>query len=619
MRRRASFYAVLLYGVTVPNAYPQPAPLSTLENKGLLFAAADLTTNGVPGLTNGAPKLMVSAVSAFSAQGGRVALVTTQVWARTYTGSGAGGYADGASKVVADSHSNVYVTGSSYQPGTLADFTTIKYGANGTALWTNRYDGPAHLNDGGKFLGLDGDDNVYVAGGSAASNSVQDIAVVKYSASGACMWTNRYNSYGTNFEQMSGLAVDQAGNSYISFSTFIPGGPPSSCVTLKYDSLGHPVWTNRYNAAPGGPDTAIDVAVDLAGNVLIAGRTYAGRALFGADFGFGFGTLKYSPNGACLWTNRYTRAHDDNPRAMVLDRSGNVTVTGESYGNYSNLYATVSYSPTGAPVWTNLLAGPGYSGGYVLLAASPAGEVYFAGGSPGSAQPNDMTLVKFSSQGAPLWTNRLYYSNLAERPIVAMAVDSAGGCHVAGYSAAPDSEYWDYVTVKYASGGGVLWTNRFDGAGHSDDIPFDITVDGAGNVFVTGESQGGVSYYDFATVKYGDYLSYHPPENFVGEDSFAFTATDYLGNSTTGVVVVAVRAPALQFNTQPAYPTLTADGFRSRVDGAVGTNPVILLASTNLVNWNAIATNPAASGSVEFLDLATTNSARRFYRAFQVQ
>jgi hypothetical protein len=619
MQRPALFCALFLFVVAVPFAHPQPAPLSTLENKSLVFAAADLTTNGVQGLTNGAPRLMISAVGASSTHGGRVALVNTQVWAKTYSGSGAGGYFDGASKVIADSHGNVYVTGSSYQPGTLADFATMKYGASGTALWTNRYDGPAHLNDGGRFLGLDGDDNVYVAGGSEASNSIQDIALVKYSAAGTSMWTNRYNSYGTNFEQMSGLAVDKAGNAYITLSTFIQGGPPSAYVTLKYEPLGHPVWTNRYNAAAGGPDTAIDVGVDSEGNVLVAGTTYGGRAFFEADFGFGLGTLKYGPDGARLWTNRYTRAHDDNARAMAVDRIGNVTVTGESYGNYSNLYATVSYSPTGTPLWTNLLAGPEYSGGYVLLSASPAGEIYFAGGSPGSSQPNDMTLVKFSSQGVPLWTNRLYYSDQAERPIMAMAVDSAGGCCVAGYSAVPDSEYWDYVTVKYDSNGVVLWTNRFDGAGHSDDIPYDITVDGAGNVYVTGESQGGVSYYDFATVKYADYLSYSPPANFVGEDSFAFTATDYLGNSSTGMVVVTVLAPALQFNTESSFFSLTANGLRLRVDGAVGTNPVVLFASTNLINWGSIATNPAVSGSVQFLDPALTNSAKRFYRAFQAQ
>jgi len=58
-----------------------------------------------------------------------------------------------------------------------------------------------------------------------------------------------------------------------------------------------------------------------------------------------------------------------------------------------------------------------------------------------------------------------------------------------------------------------------------------------------------------------------------------------------------------------------------RVESALGTNPVILYASTNLVHWGAILTNPPMSGALPFtfIDPAVTNHPRRFYRAFQAQ
>ena len=45
-----------------------------------------------------------------------------------------------------------------------------------------------------------------------------------------------------------------------------------------------------------------------------------------------------------------------------------------------------------------------------------------------------------------------------------------------------------------------LWTNRHDGPANGDDQASAITMDGAGNVFVTGYSQNGTEH-DYATIK----------------------------------------------------------------------------------------------------------------------
>lgn len=86
---RISFVLVLPFlAVVGVVAVAQPGPLATLQNSNLFFAAVTLTTNGVPGLTNLAPQLMVSGVSAASAHGGSVSLVNTQAWVRRYNGPG---------------------------------------------------------------------------------------------------------------------------------------------------------------------------------------------------------------------------------------------------------------------------------------------------------------------------------------------------------------------------------------------------------------------------------------------------------------------------------------------------------------------------------------------------
>lgn len=59
---------------------------------------------------------------------------------------------------------------------------------------------------------------------------------------------------------------------------------------------------------------------------------------------------------------------------------------------------------------------------------------------------------------------------------------------------------------------------------------------------------------------------------------------------------------------------MTADGFKMQLSGPARYD-VVILASSNLLDWIAIATNASSSGVVNFTDKSATNGSARFYRA----
>jgi GH25 family lysozyme M1 (1,4-beta-N-acetylmuramidase) len=582
-------------------------PLIALQNSNLFVPASDLTRNGVPGLTNPVSKYTVTRVATNSAQAGRVILVNTQIWAQRYDN---GLTPDGSLKVVTDTNGNVIVTGYSRDPATDYDFLTIKYTSDGTALWTNRLDGAAHGQDVGRFLAVNLAGDVYVAGDSINQSNITHVMTVKYLANGMPAWTNTFSTVVTSNTYPIGLAVHgPTGDAYVLCSD--SNGNDDQFITVKYSSAGTAIFTNRFRAPNSNEDEAHDIVVDNGNNVYVTGAS----RILGSNT---VTTLRLPGNGSLGWTNYFTKVGTELGTGLLVDAGTNVIVGSLSRPGSGQLaYITFKYTSAGVPVWTNSLPAPD-NANFPVLAVDKTGSVFVVGSTPVTNfnLDTDITSVKLSSAGVPLWTNR-FFERASERPFAITTVDPSGNLFVATYSGTNFAGL-DFITIKYASDGTAVWTNRYDGPENHRDTPFGIATDLAGNVYVTGSSPGLGTDYDFATVKYGaDSILYQPPTNYIGADTFVFSAADNLGNSATALMGVAVVSPVLRFRTNSIQ--LAGEGFRVRLDGARGTNPVVIDASSDLASWNPLVTNPPVYGSVQVLDPAATNFVRRFYRASQAQ
>ena len=192
---------------------------------------------------------------------------------------------------------------------------------------------------------------------------------------------------------------------------------------------------------------------------------------------------------------------DDYARAVAVDGSNNVIVTGYRWQRSDYDYATIKYSSAGVPLWTNRYNGPGNGDDEpTAVAVDGSNNVIVTGYSIGSGGYYDYATIKYSSAGVPLWTNRYNGPGNGDDRATAMAVDGSNNVIVTGYSTGSGSGY-DYATIEYSSAGVPLWTNRYNGPGNGDDEANAVAVDRGGNVFVTGSSLGSRSGNDFATLK----------------------------------------------------------------------------------------------------------------------
>ncbi|KPK63596.1 hypothetical protein AMJ83_06105 [candidate division WOR_3 bacterium SM23_42] len=316
-------------------------------------------------------------------------------WVARYNGPG-NDY-DAAYAIAVDAACNTYVTGqsdASYTCDTSEDYATVKYNSSGVEQWVARYNGPGNSTDWASAIVLDAGGSIYVTGGSTGSGTGFDYATVKYEASGVEQWVARYNGPVNGYDVAYAIAVDNAGCIYVAGYS-VGSGTSEDYATVKYDSLGVEQWVARYNGPGNGTDWASAIALDAAGNTYITGRSE------GSGTGYDYATVKYDPSGAEQWVARYNGPGSDwdQANAIAVDNAGNIYVTGYSAGSgTSEDYATIKYDPLGVEQWV-MRYDAGVGDFANDLAIDSDGNAFVTGRSWGPSNNDDYATVKYSTTG----------------------------------------------------------------------------------------------------------------------------------------------------------------------------------------------------------------------------
>jgi Beta-propeller repeat len=421
----------------------------------------------------------------------------------TYLG---GSGVDQGRGIAVDGAGNAYVTGftssldfpagssiqTGYAGGTFDAFVT-KINAAGSARVYSTYLG-GQVTDEGTAIAVDGAGNAYVTGytnsydfptskaiQSAFALGAEDAFVTKIDAAGSTLVYSTYlGGGGTDLGQ--GIAVDSAGNAYVTGYTNSNDFPTAHPLQMSNGGNGFDAFVTKINAAGSayvystylggsGDDFGQGIAADSAGNAYATGFTYS------------------------------TNFPTTNPLQP-------------NFGGFTDVFVTKINAAGSARVYSTYLGGSGPDVGQGI-AVDGAGNAYVTGYTISIDFPkvnplqtahggiaNDAFVTKINAAGSAL-VYSTYLGGSGDDRGAGIAVDRAGNAYVTGSTSSTDFPTTKplqisngggldaFVTEINAAGSAYVYSTYVGGSG--DDFGAGISVDGAGNAYVAGTT-GSVNF-----------------------------------------------------------------------------------------------------------------------------
>lgn len=260
-------------------------------------------------------------------------------------------------------------------------------------------------------------------------------------------------TYAQNGNKLSSSYSRQ--NEHFGFS--VPEGNQAMAFTIDPDLI----WGTYY----GGTleDITSDVAIDVSGNVYLAGTTDSSTGIAASGFQTVYGgaydayLVKFNSAGVRQWGTYYGGTGDEASYGLSVDGTGNIYLSG----------------------YTSSSTGISMTGGHQTV----------IGGS------YDGFLVKFNSSGTRLWAT--YYGGTGDDFPFSNTTDGSGNVYLVGRTNSTTSiavvghqntngGLVDAFLVKFNSSGVRQFATYYGGTG--DEYGLDCEVDASGNIFLSGQT-----------------------------------------------------------------------------------------------------------------------------------
>lgn len=291
---------------------------------------------------------------------------------------------------------------------------------------------------------------------------------------------------------------------------------------------GEVVWALAASAT--GEQTVYDAAVDDAGNVLVAGTFTNGMTIGNASLqsagGLDAFLLKVDAMGNLLSLQRFGGMGDQYLRGVAVDGDGNVYLTGYFGGtmaigattlttqNQNDIALFVArLDAQGNTLWAQDLGTAGNGDeqyatgaavvgvGDVVITGSFLNSIFFDSTTLTSAGSADIFLARLDKNGAHQWIRRWGNGALQRGVRVAagnhvFVTGDAEGSFDIGGTTINGGDDADVLALQHDTAGTTVgWVRSFgDPLDLYDQLGYDIALDPAGNVLLSGKYQGDVSF-----------------------------------------------------------------------------------------------------------------------------
>ena len=409
---------------------------------------------------------------------------------------------DEGQSIAIDGNGNQYIIGCFDEIATFGNHTlttgggkdifVAKLDSSGNWLWAIQAGGTDR--DYGIDITLDGQGNAWVTGhfeGTASfgshtltANGEYDVFAAKLDSSGNWLWA--VQAGGPDFDYGTGIALDGAGNAYLSgyfygTATFgsqslvASGGESDADIFVaKLDPDGNWLWA--VTAGGTEDDAGFRIAVDGSGNACLVGM-FKNTATFGsqtltASGDFDVFVAKLDPSGNWLWAAGAGGIHPDSGYGIALENSGVVYVTGLFMGTatFGSHTLTASADDTNTDIFVARL--------------DPSGNWLWAARAGGTDHDAGFNIVTDGSGNA--WVTGVF-SRTATFGSHSL---TAGG-------------YYDVFVAKLNPSGNWLWAARAGGTEFDDSYGYGIALDGSDNACVTGYFNGTANFGSHSLITNG--------------------------------------------------------------------------------------------------------------------
>ncbi|MCP4379176.1 MAG: PEP-CTERM sorting domain-containing protein [bacterium] len=331
------------------------------------------------------------------------------------------------------------------------------------------------------------------------------VAVLGSAASAMTIdWTRQLGTASDDYGK--GVAVDGSGNVYVTGNTGggIDGNTNAGSYDMfltKYNTGGTKQWTRQLGSSSS--DIGYGVSVDGSGNAYVTGETLGG---LDGNTSAGSGDMfltKYNTSGTKQWTKQLGTSSNDGGASVSVDGSGNSYVTGTTTGGldgntnagFGDMFLT-KYNTGGTKQWTRQLGSSGNDLGNGV-SVDGSGNAYATGRTYGDLDGNtnagsyDMFLTKYNTGGTKQWTRQLGTSDSDGG--YGVSVDGSGNAYVTGSTQGDldgntNAGDFDIFLTKYNTSGAKQWTKQLGTS--SGDYGWSVSVDSSGKAYVTGYTYG---------------------------------------------------------------------------------------------------------------------------------